>query len=272
MKRNWNRRLLTLWTLSLILFNACGRNNVYEIAESHSDAVIDAAHVTTDAQPCFQAIHIVSWNIFDEFAIDRVNDVFQTDFLTSDIIALQEVSRETAATLAQKMGFNYRHSDNNAILSRGPIFDDGRITINSETDRHAMWISTAIANTKIRIYNVHFSYKIKRLKPFIAAVRQDEAEAVVAHAQRTQQPTLITGDFNHLTGFEPWHRDTQSDVFFAQGFRDAHIMHPDNTHVLIGRLDRIYYKGFRVENSVNGDYAFSDHKWISTQLCPTITI
>jgi endonuclease/exonuclease/phosphatase family metal-dependent hydrolase len=155
-------------------------------------------------------LRIVSFNIKFSNQIDAAISVLQTEpsLLEADVVLLQEMDAPGARRVAEALGAWWVYYPatispqaekpfGNAILSRYPIVEDYKLQLpNLGRFAKTMRIATAatldVHGTPVRVYSVHLATQVE-LGP---ASRREQAEAVIADAERFPGPVLIGGDMN----------------------------------------------------------------------------
>jgi len=97
------------------------------------------------------------------------------------------------ATVSRSRGRNF----GNAILSRWPLEDDAKLILPHLAWRHgkqriAVRATARIGERRVRLYSFHLATVIEQLP----AARRDQALAVVADADASQDPVIMAGDTN----------------------------------------------------------------------------
>lgn len=199
----------------------------------------------------------------------------------ADVILLQEVYKHSdcspacavAAALGMYSMFAPGHgvpdgSDGVAILSRTPLHDahvielpDNFVMFNGGR-RVALAAQTTIGGTPMMFVAVHLENRISVDK------RRAQLAPVLAYAQATQLPTVITGDMNTspftwAAGVLPFPSAQGcwlEDLARSHGFETPVADSGPTTPYLSMKLDAIYTRGVRVVNyGVESSMHASDH-------------
>ncbi len=220
-------------------------------------------------------IVVSSWNIQNgEDFSQIIDEIKATKLKNSDLFVIQEIqtnqSINQAQVLAKMFGYFFVFKGRDAILSKFPIQKSGAIVINKSPKREAVWADVDVGGENyIRIYGLHLSYKVD-ISPFIQEIRGDEISVVIEHSKSFDGPVIVAGDLNTI-GDMFWGEESEPAIVFLKdaGFNDAFEGEDFSTHLIFGRLDWIFSKGFDVEKSVVGNFSVSDHRWIQTNLVTT---
>jgi len=217
--------------------------------------------------PPKNSLSVATWNIHGGhtwFGTSNVNNIkreFSNSLSKEDIVFLQEVPQsELLDELAEKYGY-HKSGTRNAILSKYPILASEVIVINPGTGRTATWADIEYTDKiAIRIYSIHLSYKIKRWL-YIPVTRGAELKRLIDHAYSFEGPVILAGDFNttDLIGSKLDKRPVFQKAYQA-GFKNAFLERQCNTHLILGRIDWVFYKGMSAWFSGCGIYAGSDHR------------
>lgn len=259
---------MVMLILFLLALNSCADSNLESIGDRQEKVVFHSLEqLNQPTNPtCENTLGIFSWNIFSSQPFDQVKAFLTHELSFPDIFSLQEVTEAQTKSLAQSLKASYYHAGNNGIISRYGITKQGIFTVNKKSGRPALYVEID-SLPAVRIYTVHLSYKVETLRPLIPKIREQEARSILDHAAPLDIPVLITGDMNSLTGLEPIHRETALEAILDNGFLDAFAYSPTATHLLLGRLDWIFYKDLDLIHSQVGSYKLSDHKWLLSEFC-----
>jgi endonuclease/exonuclease/phosphatase (EEP) superfamily protein YafD len=211
---------------------------------------------------------ISSWNIHGGKYWTQVHDEFQKNIAPfSDVVTLQETltepGQEQAQRLGAEFGFEVHFAGHDAILSKLPIRDRGALITNPDTGRVTPWVEIEWNREPLLIYSPHLSYKVST-SPLISKIRRGEMARIIEHSRGRR--AIIAGDLNTVES--GWFGTGELSVPLAKnaGFLDALSTDAGFTHMLLGRLDWILARGFRVRTSKRGEYGGSDHRWLQTRL------
>ncbi|MGA8594808.1 MAG: endonuclease/exonuclease/phosphatase family protein [Bryobacteraceae bacterium] len=253
------------------------------------------------AMPAGRDLRLATWNIDRGYKFDRI--VAELEESKPELCLLQEVDdgdrrthdRNVARDLAEKLGYNYAFGvefqelsqsvdghpayHGQATLSRWPIVKTRILRFQHQSSwwqphkwipdtaffqrrlggRIALVTDISIGGTIVVVYNVHLESRSG------GAIQSAQLDEVLADLKRypAGTPAIIGGDFNSkYHPFELLHSLEQ------QGFRSVLGEKVERTHVLVGYLDWIFYRGpWRVEQGavVRGTHA-SDHDAILAEL------
>ncbi|MFH1724733.1 MAG: endonuclease/exonuclease/phosphatase family protein [Elusimicrobiota bacterium] len=213
-------------------------------------------------------LRVGTWNIHKGKRLDRVLEELKEPPLSDcDVLALQEVltgeEGRQAKEIAEALGARSVNAGRDVIVSRLPILDSGEITL--RRGRSAAWADLRdSAGRALRVYDVHLTYKVG-WHPFIPEVRAGEMRTLLEHAKTFDGPVIILGDFNTVGWFVCCHRDAPLlGLLRDAGFREAGI--EGGTQRLVGTVDWIFARGLVIKDARRGDYAGSDHRWITATL------
>jgi endonuclease/exonuclease/phosphatase (EEP) superfamily protein YafD len=214
-------------------------------------------------------IRFASWNMgdFSEPASGKASRAWQLLSDRADVLALQECPAPTESAEQIDWFGVYEHS--NAILSRWPITDSGLVAANPAWPRDLPWANIQPpAGPEFRVYSVHLTFR-RGATPFLAEARAIEARRVLTHSRNFEGPVIIAGDFNSIG----WILGGQASEPAVQllgisGYNDALATIGGRTHALLGRLDWIYSRGLLSTAPFVGEFAGSDHRWISASFSP----
>ena len=232
------------------------------------ESVSMAFPVPNDSPPG-SSLSVAVWNIhgghtwYGESNIKNIQKEFANSLGKQDIVFLQEVPHNKLLDeLANNNGF-HKTGNRNAILSKYPIRNSGVIIINPETGRTASWADVEYINkTVIRIYSIHLSYKINEWS-HMHEIRGAEIQRIIKHAHTFEGPIILAGDLNTI---DPVARELDKRPVFQEayraGFKNAFYEQHCNTHMILGRIDWVLYKGMSPWQAGCGIYAGSDHRWM----------
>lgn len=230
-----------------------------------------------------EEIRVVTWNIYDGDGDLEGEFWANSHFRSAHVICLQEAPKKVVRDFSRRHGWYYALHGGDAILSRCPIIDSGRVSVNPRTQRKAVWADVWLDQDLItRVYSCHLSFKTWLL-PFVAATRRAEMKRMVKHAEKfisqrkatlalqglpvpKRIPVIIAGDFNTIGWFlGGWESEACIRYLNRKGWTNAFRDASAKTHAL-GRLDWVFTLGFKREKSKTGNYAGSDHRWMMARL------
>jgi endonuclease/exonuclease/phosphatase family metal-dependent hydrolase len=247
-----------------------------------------------DQTPKSSTLHLISWNIDRGYQFDRIEQTLRERQAT--VCLLQEVdlharrtgNRDVARELAKSLNYNFAFGAEFEELSQGtdtePAFH-GQATMSRlpvakarvlRFERQSSWWQphTGIPNTpffqrrlggrialvteleldnsKLVVYNLHLESRSG------GAIQSAQLNEVLADLNRYPKdtPAIIGGDLN-----SKYHPSTVLQFLRQQGFQSVLGDNLQRTHVIIGYLDWIFYRGqWHVESGevVRGSHA-SDH-------------
>lgn len=219
------------------------------------------------AQPT--KIRVTAWNMgnLGETTTEKAAQALDQFSEQADILALQECPAPSSN--ATRLAWNGVFEYSNAILSRWPIIASGLVPANPSWPRDLPWADIQPpSGPAVRIYSVHLTFR-RGGTPFLATAREIETRRILTHANGFSGPVIVAGDFNSVGWFlggqasEPAIRLLQ-----LTQYNDALAMIGGRTHAILGRLDWIFSRGLTASEPVLGEYAGSDHRWISTTFAP----
>jgi len=217
-------------------------------------------------------IKVVSYNIKHSINIAGALAELETveELKGTDVVMLQEMDEVGADSIAKTIGFNYVyypaivHSSNNrnfgnAVLSRYPIVDDGKVIlpyedIKREQKRIAVFATIDIEGLLIRVYSVHTeNLWLSPNKRFL------QADSVLKSIPISIDHVIVGGDFNTA---DPITLAATPKLFIDNDYEWA--TREVGSTVKIGPVgvisDFIFTKGFRVVNAGRvEDATASDH-------------
>jgi endonuclease/exonuclease/phosphatase family metal-dependent hydrolase len=213
-------------------------------------------------------LKICTWNINKGVKFQRILDEIKRAPLAGcDVLALQEVmpadNEKQARMIAGTMQATYARGGRDVIVTKLPIIRFGEIRLSSR--RNATWADIrSRSGILFRVYDVHLSYKIG-INPFIPQKRKEEMEKILQHAKDFSGPVIVAGDFNTLG----WLLGGQSNdpvptLLRRAGYTEAFFK--GRTNLLSGRIDWIFTNGMKMGQAGLGNYAGSDHKWITADV------
>jgi len=255
-----NKRTLIVFFLTV--FVACSMMLSYELFS------LPAPAVAPDSSPPGNSLTVAIWNIHDGNTwygtnnINNINRELENKISKQDIVFLQEVPHGEFLDNAAKSSGYHKSGKRNAILSKYPILNSDRVVINA-AGRAASWADIEYTNkTIIRVYSIHLSYKANGWL-YIPEIRGAEFERLIDHAGTFDGPIIIAGDFNtaDIIGSNLDKRPVFQAAYRANFMNAFHEQHC-NTHMILGRIDWIFYKGMSVWLSGCGIYSGSDHRWM----------
>jgi endonuclease/exonuclease/phosphatase family metal-dependent hydrolase len=289
----------------LIAFTALSGAPSQHAIEGSGTKNFDAPETGSFAKssPDGHAFRLVSWNIDRGYGFDRVVETLRQK--QPDLCLLQEVdlnarrtgNRDIAREMAEKLGYNYAFGTEFEELSQGsderPAFH-GQATLSRwpivktrvlRFDRQSSWwkphsvipntaffqrrlggriaLATDIATggSMVVVYNLHLE---SRSGGEIQGAQLDEVLADLKHYPEGT-PAIIGGDLN-----SKYNPSSVRHYLEQQGFRSVLGEKLARTHIIIGYLDWIFYRGpWSVEEGtvVRGTHA-SDHDLILAELGP----
>jgi endonuclease/exonuclease/phosphatase family metal-dependent hydrolase len=239
-------------------------------------------------------LKLVSWNIDRGYGFDRVADVLREK--QPDVCLLQEVdlhtrrtkNRDVARELAQKLGYNYSFGtefqelsqgvdgqpgyQGQATLSRWPIVKSRVLRFEHQSNwwkphriipntaffqrrlggRVALATELSVHGSPVVVYNLHLESRSG------GAIQDAQLDEVLSDLKSYPAGTaaIIGGDLN-----SKYHPSKVRHYLEQQGFHSVLGETLARTHVIIGYLDWIFYRGpWQVENGtvLRGTHA-SDH-------------
>ncbi len=260
-------KLSLIKTLIILSLASCTDSNLTTLGDRYEKAVWQSIKTPAKSRCSQGKVYLFNWNIFASQSKESANEEILEQQPVPEVLTLQEIKEEHAKELAEKLGYQYYHRGNNAILSKYPIIKRGVSTVSDDKYRTFIYTDLQIKEQVLRVYCTHFSYKVSKAQPFIPEHRKQEALNLIKDAETHQGPVIISGDMNTLSGIEPLHEEEVNEALLEKGFLDAFAYNPATTHLLLGRLDWIYYKGLYLNKEVLGNYSFSDHRWLGAEFC-----
>jgi endonuclease/exonuclease/phosphatase family metal-dependent hydrolase/tetratricopeptide (TPR) repeat protein len=256
------------------------------------------------ALPAGRDLRLVTWNIDRGYKFDRVVSALEEK--KPELCLLQEVdyhdrrtrNRDVARDLAKQLGYNYAFGvefeelsqsvdgepayHGQATLSRWPIVKARILRFRHQSSwwkphkgipdtaffqrrlggRIALVTEISVGGTSVVVYNLHLESRSG------GAIQSAQLDEVLADLKQYPPgtPAILGGDFN-----SKYHPFGLLHSLEGQGFRSVLGEKVERTHVLIGWLDWIFYRGpWQVERGmvVRGTHA-SDHDAILAELAPS---
>jgi endonuclease/exonuclease/phosphatase family metal-dependent hydrolase len=213
-------------------------------------------------------LKVCTWNINKGVKFQHILDELKTAPLAGcDILALQEVmpadKEKQAHMIADTMHATYARGGRDVIVTKLPVIRFGEVRLRS--GRNATWADIrSRSGITIRIYDVHLSYKIG-INPFIPEKRKEEMEKILQHAKDFKGPVIIAGDFNTV-GWLLGGQSSDPVPMLLRRFGYTEALTKGRTNRLCGRIDWIFVKGMKMGQARLGNYAGSDHKWITADV------
>lgn len=296
------RRLLRrLGLLVAMTASIWGKSSKPSANTNSSAFVTPSAGSYAPAIPPGRDLRLITWNIDRGYKFDRVVNTLEEK--KPELCLLQEVDdddrrthdRNIARDLAQKLGYNYAFGvefqelsqsvdgqpayHGQATFSRWPIVKTRILRFQHQSGwwkphelipdrpffqrrlggRIALVTEISIGGTTVVVYNVHLESRSG------GAIQSAQLGEVLADLKRypAGTPAIIGGDFN-----SKYHPFELLHSLKEQGFHSVLGEKVERTHVLIGYLDWIFYRGpWRVQQGtvVRGTHA-SDHDAILAEL------
>jgi endonuclease/exonuclease/phosphatase family metal-dependent hydrolase len=213
-------------------------------------------------------LKVCTWNINKGKNFQRVLDELKTDSIAGcDVLALQEVmpadKEKQARMITSALQATYARGGRDVIVTKLPVVRFGEVRL--RPGRNATWADIrSRSGIVFRVYDVHLSYKIG-LNPFIPEKRKEEMENILKHAKDFKGSVIVAGDFNTLGWlFGGQASDPVPTLLRNRGYTEASFKGRTNT--LCGRIDWIFTKGMKMGQARLGNYAGSDHKWITADV------
>jgi endonuclease/exonuclease/phosphatase family metal-dependent hydrolase len=207
------------------------------------------AAVESCAVPC--TLRIVSFNSHFAADIDGAVALFESDpaLRGADVILLQEMDASGTEKLAKALRRSYvyypaifhrrtRRDVGNAVLSRWPIVDDGKLVLPhpsryARTHRIATRATVRVGASRIRVYSTHLG----TFADIGDGARRDQLRFIFADA--AEHPfVVIGGDLN----------DASVGLIAQEAGYIWPTRHGPRTHSL-GRWDHIFLKGLQSPDS-----------------------
>jgi endonuclease/exonuclease/phosphatase family metal-dependent hydrolase len=250
-------------TLAAIAGCRTGRN--YVSPEGPRYAGVPGASRPIDHADSTQ-LRVVSFNIAFARHVDSAIALLTSDpaLRGADVILLQEMDDTATARLAEALGLGYvyypavlafrtRRPFGNAVLSRWPIVEDGKIVLPhvsrfGRTQRTATAATIRVGSRLVRIYSTHLG----TMGDVAPASRREQLRTILADARRYPR-VVIGGDMND---------EGVGRVAREMGYSWP-TQHGPSTH-LLGRLDHIFVRGLATADSgaagtVLDSHGSSDH-------------
>jgi endonuclease/exonuclease/phosphatase family metal-dependent hydrolase len=255
---------------------------------------------TTERTPGLP-VRVVSWNIDRGYHVDRVIDTLRKQ--RPSICLLQEVdlhdrrsgNRDIARKIAQALSYNYAYGtafeeltqrvdgrsafQGQATLAMAPILESRVLRFARQSNfwrphaiipdiplfqrrrggRIALITELSLAGERVLVYNVHLE---SRSAGRIQSAQLQEVFEDLKHYPE-EMPVIIGGDFN-----SKYFPSQLLNTLEKEGFRSVLGEKVERTHVIIGSLDWIFFRGpWSVQNAeiVRGTHA-SDHDEVMADL------
>jgi endonuclease/exonuclease/phosphatase family metal-dependent hydrolase len=261
----------TVW-LAAALVAGCASARNYPDADSprfegrHAEAGLEAGIPAS--------LKVVTFNVKFSRKVDRALQVLRDDpvLRDADIVALQEMNEEAAATIARGLRLNYVYfpgawhpkaagNFGNALLSRWPLEDARKVILPHpgrfrKMNRLAVGATLRAGRLRVRAYSVHLE------TPFAVSDAQRRAQmAAVLEDARDARHVVIAGDFNN--------RDVAGRFLTAHGF--LWLSRPVRSTIGSWAWDHIFVRGFSAREhwaraARNG--GASDHRPVWAEVVP----
>jgi endonuclease/exonuclease/phosphatase family metal-dependent hydrolase len=208
---------------------------------------VDSTRVRTGTD----TLRLVTFNIEFAVRIDSAIAVLTSEPAVrgADVIMVQEMDADGTKRLAESLGLSYvyypaiyhlrtKRDFGNAVLSRWPIVDDGKLTLPrvsryAGTHRIATAATLRIGDALVRVYSTHLG----TLADIGAAARAEQLRAIIDDAAPYRR-VVIGGDMNaHAVGA----------VARQLGYSWPTERGPHTTR--LGRWDHIFLKGLASPDS-----------------------
>lgn len=166
--------------------------------------------ITGYAAPADSQIRVVTWNVKWGRQAGAAGEMLasHTRLAGADIVLLQEMTEQSVAVIASRLGFGYvyypatvhpreQQHMGNAILSPWPITEDRKLVLPHRarfmgTERIAVRATVTVEGRRLRVYSLHLATPFEVGEGGI----EDQLEAVIADAEDSADPILVGGDFN----------------------------------------------------------------------------
>lgn len=190
-------------------------------------------------------LRVVSFNIAFARQVDSAIVLLTSEpaLRRADVILLQEMDEKATGRVAEALGlwygyypavlaFRTRRPFGNAVLSRWPIVEDGKIVLPhvsrfSRTQRTATAATIRVGSRTVRLYSTHLG----TMSDLAPASRREQLQAILANAASYPR-VVIGGDMND---------EGVGRVAREMGYAWP-TQHGPRTHML-GRLDHIFVRG-----------------------------
>ncbi len=202
--------------LAALLVTGCanGINYTSAVGPRYASASLDApptqgraGSVRAGAVP--DSFHVVSFNAAYSAHVDSIVALIlgEPNLRSADVIVLQEMNDAAAAAIAAAVGMRYvyypaiyhpvpRHNFGNAILTRWPVVDDGKLILphlswSRRAQRALVMATLQVGPEQVHVFAVHLSTPLE----IWYDGQRDQALAVLDEADDYQH-AIVAGDFN----------------------------------------------------------------------------
>ena len=239
---SWRRHAALLLIVGALAGCRTGRNYESPAGPRYAGGPrVGHAAKATDAA----TLRIVSFNIEFGAQVDSAIALLASDpaLRAADVILLQEMDGEGTERVATALGLWYvyfpaiyhlrtRREFGNAVLSRWPIVEDGKILLPhtarfSRTQRTATAATLRVGESLVRVYSTHLS----TMTDVAPTGRRDQLRTILSDAARYPR-VVIGGDMNDAA---------VGDVAREMGYAWPTEHGPDTSR--LGRWDHIFLKG-----------------------------
>lgn len=224
-----------------------------------------AVAAAATAVPTPDSLRVVTFNVHYSQQMDLVTQLLDTSPMLrgADIIVLEEMNEDAAASTAQALGMNYvyypallhpvpKKDFGNAILSRWPIVDDEKLILPSKSmtrggQRVAVAATVVVGTERVRVFAVHLSTILEVW--FTGQTYQ--IQSILASAEGYDR-VVVAGDMNS--------HDLVGTLFTNAGYFWPSRSTGPTTHKLFA-VDHVFSRGFTVGGSaaVHDNLGASDH-------------
>ncbi len=192
--------------LAAILAVSCGTVNYLDPSGPSYEA-----HFAEAAPPAAgERLRVVTFNIEYAKKMDLALQLLREDpaLQDVDILALQEMDAPATEKLARELGMNslyvpsavHPSTDRDfgcSILSPWPLVEPGKVVLpiaafGSGVRRSAVRATVLWGERRVRVYSVHLPSPLG----VTGGARRQQLEVLLADAEDTEDPVLLTGDFN----------------------------------------------------------------------------
>ena len=169
---------------------------------------------SADPQHAAPVLKVVTFNLKWGKEIDRAIELLSRPgpLQGADLLVLEEMDREGTERIGRALGLGYvyvpsavhpvpKHDFGVALLSPWPLEAPRKLLLPHQHRLRKLRRSAAVATLRspagdVRVYGVHFESPAGAW----AAVRRDQARAVIADAEGWSGPVVVAGDFNGRSG------------------------------------------------------------------------
>ena len=273
--RHHSQRFATL--AALVLLAACAKTINYTdpvgpryagVTEVEPQAEWNGPHAVAAAAtavPTPDSLRVVTFNVHYSQQMDRVIQLLDTSPMLrgADIIVLQEMNEDAAASTAEALGMNYvyypallhpvpKKNFGNAILARWPIVEDEKLILPSKSmtrggQRVAVAATVVVGTERVRVFAVHLSTILEVW--FTGQTYQ--VKSVLGSAEGYDK-VIVAGDMNS--------HDLVGALFTSAGYFWPSRDTGPTTHKYFA-VDHVFSRGFTVGGSaaVKDNFGASDH-------------